>query len=502
MKNAYALNFFLTAALLSITVLTGDIPLVRAVEWSSETRLTTDSKQDMNPSIMQARDGTIWVVWVSNRLGFGNDELYYKTSSNYGTDWSPDTRLTADPNYDSSPSIMQSSNGTIWVTWASYRTENYELFYKTFNGSWSSDIQLTTEPNQDIDPSIMQARNGLIWVVWHSNRTGNFELFYKTYGSVWSTDTQLTDDSSIDKYPSIGQDCDETIWVVWSSNRTENFELLYKTFNGTAWSSDNQLTNDLASDLVPSIAQARDGTIWVVWQSDRPSEAQDELYYKIYNGSVWSSDAQLTDDHLSNDIAPSIVQVDNRKIWVVWSADKDKDFDIYYKTSSEIINHDVAVIEVAPSATRANKGEILSVIVVVENQGDGSEIFNVNLYANTTTINSTTIALGSRTSTTITFLWNTTSSLKSIYSISAEASVVPNEIHIRDNVCRDGMVTVTVPGDVNGDTKVDFLDLALMANAYGKIEGSIEYNPYADLNRDGIIDIFDLSELGKNYAQN
>ena len=95
MKNACALNFVLTATLLSMTVLMVNIPFAKAIEWSPETRLTTYPKQDMSPSVMQARDGTIWVVWVSNRLGFGNDELYYKTSSNYGTDWSPDTRLTA-----------------------------------------------------------------------------------------------------------------------------------------------------------------------------------------------------------------------------------------------------------------------------------------------------------------------------------------------------------------------------------------------------------------------
>lgn len=174
MKSTQAQNFVLVAALLSMTVLTADMPLVWGIEWSSEIQLINYPRLDLSPSIMQAQDGTIWVVWMSNRLGFGNDELYYKTSSDYGSNWSPDTRLTEAPSYDQCPSIMQSSNGTIWVAWASDRTGNFELFYKTFDGlSWSSDIQLTTEPSLDMDPSIMKATNGSIWVVWQSERTGN-----------------------------------------------------------------------------------------------------------------------------------------------------------------------------------------------------------------------------------------------------------------------------------------------------------------------------------------
>ena len=335
------MTFVWATTLLSLTILTLDIPLARTIEWQPETQLTTNPAHDMSPSIMQASNGAIWVVWSSNRMGFGNDELYYKTSSNYGSTWSGESRLTEAAGYDEGPSIMQASNGTIWVVWPSTRTGNYELFYKTFNGSsWSSDLQFTEELHQDMRPSIMQSSDGLIWVVWHSDRTGNLELFYKTYGgSAWSPETRLTDHPSADKCPSIAQASNGTIWVVWGSYRTGNFELFYKTFNGVAWSDDNQLTNDPNSDEVPSVARARNGAIWVVWQSGRPANDQDELYYKIYNGSAWTSDAQLTSDP-ANDLAPSIAQMKDKRIWVVWQRN-DLSSDMYYKTSSEIIAHDI-----------------------------------------------------------------------------------------------------------------------------------------------------------------
>jgi len=508
-RNGQTLHFLLAAIFLSTTVLTADITLANEISWSPETQLTTHPSEDMSPCIMQAANGTIWVVWVSSRTG--NDELFYKTSSNYGLEWSPDTRLTDDPSYDSTPSIMQASNGTIWMAWASSRMGNYELFYKTFNGSsWSSDIQLTEEPSQDAEPSIVQVTSGLIWVVWCSYRNGNPNLFYKIYnGSTWSTETQLTDDPQLDKHPSVTQGSDGTIWVVWCSYRTGNYELFYKTSNGTVWSSDTQLTDDSLFDMNPSIAQARDGKTWVVWQSDRPNERPDELYYKIHNGSAWSFDTQLTSDR-ANDIAPSIAQINDKKIWVAWEADRDKDFDIYYKTSSEIINHDVAITNIKTSSTAVNQGEIVSVNVTVENQGDMNEIFDVAVYADTDTLvvgdetivgTQTDITLAGGATATLTFTWNTAEAqLNATYTMSAYVPPVNSEVKKADNTLINGKVHVKVPGDVNGDGMVDEYDLAMIKEAYGSKPGDSDWNEEADLANDEVIDLYDLAILAKNYG--
>ena len=85
--------------------------------------------------------------------------------------------------------------------------------------------------------------------------------------------------------------------------------------------------------MTPSIAQARDGMVWVVWQSGRPAGALDDLYYKVYNGSDWSPDTQLTSDP-AYIMGSSIVQMNDRKIWVAWArAREEVTSDIYYKTT-------------------------------------------------------------------------------------------------------------------------------------------------------------------------
>ena len=42
-------------------------------------------------------------------------------------------------------------------------------------------------------------------------------------------------------------------------------------------------------------------------------------------------------------------------------------------------------------------------------------------------------------------------------------------------------MTVTIPGDVNGDFKVGLLDLALVAQAYGSKPGDSNWNPNTDI---------------------
>ena len=56
-------------------------------------------------------------------------------------------------------------------------------------------------------------------------------------------------------------------------------------------------------------------------------------------------------------------------------------------------------------------------------------------------------------------------------------------------------------GDVNRDGKVDTFDLSDLSKAYGSDSSKPNWNPDADLNNDGIVDVKDLSELGQNYGK-
>ncbi|MCK4424910.1 exo-alpha-sialidase, partial [Candidatus Bathyarchaeota archaeon] len=104
--------------------------LVNAVSWSDyEMRLTTCSEFDGLPDIVQTSDGAIWVFWSRNEAE--NYNIFYTISFDEGTSWSPETRLTANSGANTGVSVLQALDGSIWVVWSSDRTGNYEIFYKT-----------------------------------------------------------------------------------------------------------------------------------------------------------------------------------------------------------------------------------------------------------------------------------------------------------------------------------------------------------------------------------
>jgi len=57
-----------------------------------------------------------------------------------------------------------------------------------------------------------------------------------------------------------------------------------------------------------------------------------------------------------------------------------------------------------------------------------------------------------------------------------------------------------IPGDVNGDGRVDLLDLAHLLAAYGACVGDPNYNPDADFDDSGCVDLVDLAVLLANYG--
>lgn len=60
--------------------------------------------------------------------------------------------------------------------------------------------------------------------------------------------------------------------------------------------------------------------------------------------------------------------------------------------------------------------------------------------------------------------------------------------------------TTTLVGDINSDGKVDLADLQAFAPTYMSRAGSAAYNPAADFNRNGIINLYDVKAILRNLA--
>jgi len=64
-----------------------------------------------------------------------------------------------------------------------------------------------------------------------------------------------------------------------------------------------------------------------------------------------------------------------------------------------------------------------------------------------------------------------------------------------------GLGEKTILGDINGDYRVDILDISQIARAYGTTPGHPRWNPNADLDNSNLIDILDIAKAAKNYGK-
>jgi hypothetical protein len=449
---------FLFAITLAATTL-----LVRAVNWSVDTQFTLDPAFDRDPSIteirnMQTGERILWLVWDSDK--FGQFDLYYTTSVDNGLTWAPYRMLTYDPATDQMPSIMQARDGRLWVVWASNRIGNqYDLYYKTsfdYGFSWSNDTRLTADPGDDWAPSITQDLEGRIWVVWQRDVSGNYTIFYMTSsdnGLTWSNPTNLTDTNlRWELRPSITSTRNGTLWVVWASYRTGNFDIFYKTSSdyGLTWSDETPLTTDSNWDHTPSVLQAPDETMFVFWASDRPPGGDYDLYYTNSSAdwSSWSPATQLTDDP-NDDQSPSVTNTKERKIWMVWESTRTENFDIFYKTSDVILGHDLAINEMVATPELGPRGQPINISVTVQNLGNFTEVFNVVVYADRNTrdvhvdIGNQTVLLDAGNITIVQFTWDTTDVPYGTYWITAEV-VLQEDYDSTDNIAQAKVGGITV----------------------------------------------------------
>jgi hypothetical protein len=312
--------------------------------WLPDLRLTFDSAFSStslsNASCMAVgtttADGEILhLIFFDERDG--NREIYYKHSTNGGTTWSPDVRLTNNAAISHFPAIAV-SGPIVHVVWEEYRDGNAEIYYKRSPDagvSWSADARLTNNSAKSLSPALA-VFGGVVHVTWFDQRDGNNEIYYKRSedgGLSWGADTRLTNDLSSSIYSAIAVS-EAFVYIAWEEHRDGNGEIYYKrsTDGGVTWGLDTRLTNNSANSFSPSIAASGD-EVNIAWFDQRDGNLEIYDKHSANGGANWSADKRVTiDASVSN--YPSVA-VSGSSVHLVWFDERDGNTEIYYNHSTD-----------------------------------------------------------------------------------------------------------------------------------------------------------------------
>jgi hypothetical protein len=164
--------------------------------------------------------------------------------------------------------------------------------------------------------------------------------------------------------------------------------------------------------------------------------------------------------------------------------------------------HCVAIISVVAAKTVIGQDFNCSLTVCAADNGEYAESFSVTAYANNTAIGTQEISgLNASCQMVLTFAWNTAGLAYGNYIVSAYAQPVAGQNDTSGNDFTLGTLKVTIPGDINGDFKVNLADLVALAQAYGSKPGNSNWNANADIDGKGVVGLSDLVILAQHYGQ-
>jgi len=161
--------------------------------------------------------------------------------------------------------------------------------------------------------------------------------------------------------------------------------------------------------------------------------------------------------------------------------------------------HDLIMASVSSSKTIVGQGWAMQANVTIINGGIAPVTFNLTLYANVTQVGTQTVLnLMNGTDATIVINGEDTSSLTyGNYILSAYAWPV----NMANNNCTGGQILITIPGDIDGNFKVQLSDLVFLAQAYSSKPHDPNWNPNADIDGNTVVGLSDLVILAQHYGQ-
>lgn len=309
----------------------------RAQFWSPLKRLTWNNGDSSNPFLVVASTTNFYLVWNDDPTG--NMEIYYKKSTNGGTNWGSPERLTWNIGYSNTPRLCLSPNGNLHVVWFDDTSGADEIYYKrSINGgaSWSTPVRLTWNTSNSRRPWIVSDSNNNMFIFWYDSVAFNSDIYYKkstNNGLSWGTLNRFTWTATQNTHPVAAINSSNHIHVAWFDGGTLK-EIYHKSSadGGSSWSVTHRLTWNTGKTYSPVLAIDSNDDIHMVYDDD--TVGNPEVYYKksTNNGNTWTAPSRLT--WTSKISRMQTISVDsNDDLHIVWGESTISGYDLYYKNS-------------------------------------------------------------------------------------------------------------------------------------------------------------------------
>jgi hypothetical protein len=148
--------------------------------WSTTKRITWTAGDSFDPAPATDSTDALHLVWYDDTPG--NLEVHYKKTIDGGATWSVTERMTWTSGNSQHPVMAIDSTDAVHVVWDDDTPGDDEIYYKkSTNGgtTWSTVQRLTWKSGSSRCPALAIDSNDTIHIVWQDDTPGNDEIYYK-----------------------------------------------------------------------------------------------------------------------------------------------------------------------------------------------------------------------------------------------------------------------------------------------------------------------------------
>jgi len=186
------------------------------VTWSDDRRLTFWVLGMDGPSAIDVDRSHIHVLFTRY---VGNWEGFYMKSDDGGLTWSSPIPIADMDGRNSMARDLSASGSMVSICWSEWKLGAIEIFYRnsTDNGTtWNPEVKISNSGVETDQCSIAISKE-IIHVVWYDLKPGNREIYYRNStnsGIDWNDEIRLTFNAGVSVQPDIEVN-DSFIHVVW-----------------------------------------------------------------------------------------------------------------------------------------------------------------------------------------------------------------------------------------------------------------------------------------------
>jgi outer membrane protein assembly factor BamB len=169
--------------------------------------------------------------------------------------------------------------------------------------------------------------------------------------------------------------------------------------------------------------------------------------------------------------------------------------------------HNIAVLHANASPLKIREGGASKVNFTVENHGNVEEnvtvTINLNCFNNETDQTASferNLILLPLQNITLELEVNSTNMLPGLYRLLIEAQLAPDEVDASDNIYLTEIIVLALV-DIDANGEINIIDITRAALAYNSRPGDPNWNSDADINKDNVINIIDITLIAKKFGK-